>query len=221
MIAKTFTLETHEEYGEIGLRPSNEPNADPLGGMSTAHDMLEHMPGADFGVADELIAFGAILYVRGKTGWWAHQGRYICDPVDNMVAEMPEILRHIEEIGFMPAPSTRPLHDEYCEERIQRLVLKIPENAKKNGDVDILDLAEEHTEDIRSYLRIGVQRARRRYRHHDIWNVMETFNKIMETADKEIEHYKEWADTRTEVRISANIRHVEVHTQWYCEGEEL
>ena len=46
-IKMAFAIEMHEDYGTVGLRPVNVPHADPLPGMATAHDMLEHFPGDD------------------------------------------------------------------------------------------------------------------------------------------------------------------------------
>ena len=70
MITKTFIIEEHEEYQTKGARPIDTPHADPLGGMSVAHDMLEHFHNDQGSVYEELMALGASYYVRGETGFF-------------------------------------------------------------------------------------------------------------------------------------------------------
>jgi hypothetical protein len=58
------------EYGP-GMRPINEPHADFLGGLGVAHDTIEHFKNVpeSFGVAGELMAFGAMLHLRYDSGY--------------------------------------------------------------------------------------------------------------------------------------------------------
>jgi len=59
----------HEDYGDVGARLKDTPQLDPLGGMTFAHDMLEHLS-LDGSLADEAQAFGGVLYVRALSSWW-------------------------------------------------------------------------------------------------------------------------------------------------------
>ena len=61
----TFKVEEHEEYGSLGFKPSWYPNGAPLGGMTAAHDILEHFPNDNGGAESEFLALGAALWIRG------------------------------------------------------------------------------------------------------------------------------------------------------------
>jgi len=114
-ITKTFVIEEHEEFGGLGLRPVDVPHADPLGGMATAHDMLEHFPGDDGGVEAELMALGATIFVRAEPGYF-HNRIGNPDPAKNLAADFPEIARHDIHEGFGLRDPGRTCRVEDCAE---------------------------------------------------------------------------------------------------------
>lgn len=69
-----FTLEVFEdrESGETGLKFGNMPDLDMptaiLEGRTLAHDLFEHVNGQEMigGIADEIMAIGAMWYIRGE-----------------------------------------------------------------------------------------------------------------------------------------------------------
>jgi len=74
---RLFKLAEGEEGKPMGFVPLGkdgkpEPMADPVGGLGVAHDLTEHMNKFDMTPQGELMAFGAILFLR-----WEHQRQEI------------------------------------------------------------------------------------------------------------------------------------------------
>lgn len=95
-----FTIEEHEDYGEIGFRPSDMPNADPLGGMAIPHDLLEHGPDDDGGVEAELRALGACYWLRHESGFTEYRNRHYRGAAEALGGDFPELFRHTANEGF-------------------------------------------------------------------------------------------------------------------------
>ena len=68
MITADFTFCEWEDVGLWGLRMKGHPEFDPSTEYGVAHDILEHFPSGGTGVAGELMALGAMRWVRWETG---------------------------------------------------------------------------------------------------------------------------------------------------------
>lgn len=64
----TFTYAEHKEYGHWGWLDKSKPHFEPITGIGVIHDVVEHFPGGDGGIEDELQAFGAMWLIRGQNG---------------------------------------------------------------------------------------------------------------------------------------------------------
>lgn len=107
---RTFTYVTTESDRNAeweGWRMEGMPHFDPSAPLAVAHDSLEHFPktGVD-GLEDEMLAFGAIAFIRVDGGYWYTQGdgRY-GGHEDEVLAY--DIVRFIAERGWYVAPCSR------------------------------------------------------------------------------------------------------------------
>lgn len=87
-----FAVETHPEYRNIGYTPLWYPNGDPYGGMTVAHDIMEHFPNDDGSAEGEFLALGCTIWLRGDSGYMQRKGNH-SSTIDNIAAEFPEIWR--------------------------------------------------------------------------------------------------------------------------------
>ena len=104
-LAKTFQVEENEEYGTLGFRPVDMPDADPLSGVTCAHDLLEHEPGDDGSLAAEFRALGASLWLRGETDYHSRNGSR-AHPFEHLAADFPALFAHLYFEGFPLADAT-------------------------------------------------------------------------------------------------------------------
>lgn len=97
-LVRHFTVKRHEEHGHIGLAPQWMPQGlnDPLTGMASAHDMLEH------GMHDvtELQGLGGAVYVRGLTDYWSRKGN-LNHPAVHIASDFLEIFT-VSEGEWLP-----------------------------------------------------------------------------------------------------------------------
>jgi hypothetical protein len=73
MVREEFRFELDDEYGSMGWRPKSTPDFNVnSNGAGVAHDFLEHVHG-DSTLEGEVMAFGAMIYGRGMSGWFYGQ----------------------------------------------------------------------------------------------------------------------------------------------------
>lgn len=70
MIHTVFEWREDREFGHDGWILKGFPNFNASGGQGIAHDTLEHFKKGDGSLAHEMLAFGAIIFIRGETGWF-------------------------------------------------------------------------------------------------------------------------------------------------------
>src|SRR5690606_15961099 len=104
------------EYGGIGLRPAEHPEFNYLQGMSVAHDLLEHFPSDKGTLADEFMALGASLYVRGHD-YYAAKGRSDANAESNIAADLINMFNYWQSGQFpegplFSAPKTKRIPEE-------------------------------------------------------------------------------------------------------------
>lgn len=181
MIRRVFQCAKNEDYGFLGWRPVDMPNADPLMGMTVAHDLMEHFRGDNGGVEAEFMALGAALYIRGEGGFFS-ESRYT--PAESVAADVPDLMRHIVHEGFSlnPAPHrTRATEEtEPCDAVLQAVEFE-------NGDDGIADEWARSKWNALDWLRIGYRKAKRRYAGIDPWDLTYIFRQIAEAADRHLE----------------------------------
>ena len=187
MITRTFICEEHEEFGGLGWRPENIPNADPLSGMTVAHDCMEHFKSDNGGLEAELMAFGASLHVREAGGWYYNQPNSQ-GAAYNMSGEIAEFMLKIKlgEEYLMTAPRTYALSDG-MEDTVQEVILM----AKKSFREEYEDEEELNSRTIKTFidwLRIGYRKAIKRYGDASPYSLSYIFSQIADEADKHLKY---------------------------------
>ncbi len=210
MITRVFTCETHSDFGSLGWRPKNDYDADPLSGMATAHDTLEHFEDDIGRISDELQAFGAMMWGRGEGGWFWQNTMYC--PGANMASDLPELYSHYHHQGmyFGPAPRrTNRLNDE-CECWLDKFRSQSIRNAKDMYGVDMSDVRR-FIGWCRDWMRIGYRRARRRFRNISACQFTYAFEEISRRADKLLTHAYEGMTLTIKVDIRT-LNDIRIHT---------
>lgn len=207
MLTREFVCEEHEDHGENGWKPVWMPNADPLWGMAIPHDMLEH-PAKCIGnpFEDELMAHGAIYWLRGETYWFSRTGNVV--PIhEHLAAEFPDIwfrVRCDEE----PAPGEVPAcHFPYPEALavFNRTADSVNEQMRERYAHDperpVVMSAYERQNFI-GWLCLGYLYARKRYRRCDQYMLSELFSEIAKDADRTLKH----AELGYRYRVSISLK---------------
>lgn len=190
MKAKTYVFECqeHKEYGSNGWKLAGNPNADPLGGLAVAHDILEHEPDGDMGVEDELRALGASIYVREYT-------RNMHSLGSNAGSDLPDVLGHVFHEN-MPLRDPGPTRAIDRETEIDDAIQSLTAEAAYQDELRER-LTPELLRYIRGWFRIGYRAAQKRWRGV---RTRELFDEIEERADYLLKH-AEPGFTRLYVRL--------------------
>jgi len=221
MKAKIFTKEDHPEYGHEGWRPVLAFDADPLQGMGTAHDCLEHFEDDIGRIHDEIQALGAAMYIRGDGGWWNRQSMVSC-PGYHIAGDMPDIFRHeLEGMDFKTPPKTKPLTESWAESYIDSCIEHSREHLNDyfRNDIEEEDWTKKWIEDnlkkLQGWLRIGYRRAKRRYPCPCQATYM--FNDLAQRCDELLGI----ANYGQEMRVVVNIRRATVEAELIYPADEI
>lgn len=193
MLIRRFKLKEHEEYGMNGWLMVGAPNTYvPLTGMAVAHDLLEHRRNDQGTVEDELLAFGAILYIRGEGGYWARKGN-VHPPGHHLGSEIADDLGVKYEgisLGIQDPGRTRPLEDhveEWITDAIREARVHIREYMNNGHASDpIVDKSqvEEYLSRVVGWIRRGYRMTAKRYHGIPSYNLAYLYAQIEEQADK-------------------------------------
>lgn len=213
MISMEFEVAIHEEYGDLGFRPCDMPNADPLTGMAVAHDMLEHFANDRGTVEDELQALGAMLFVRGGGFNWGYN-RYwmeignVNNPWDHIASDFSfqtnYMIQRGDSLMLREPPRTTRLDDEF-----ELIIGKAVHFATiTNDDNDVRTSEWCKLPRVQGWMRLGCRRARARYRNRGD-EVYECFKLIQDKADRLLKVM----DEGSRIVIYANIKACEVNVK--------
>lgn len=187
MATLVFVCEEHEEYGGNGWRPIDKPRFDPLSGMAVAHDIMEHNPRGTESTADELMAFGASIYVRKDY----YRDRQANRPSSNFAGEIGDMLRKImygevDQIAHCPfRPNVR--GNEYVNAEINHVISELKSWCESETDGELkLSIVDE--QNIRGWLAEGYRRTVKRYQGVKQYYVLSTFQQIEKQADEYLKH---------------------------------
>jgi hypothetical protein len=216
VIQGRFICEEHEEYGGLGLRPLAMPNADPLPGMTVAHDLLEHFPGDDGGVEAEFMALGACYFLRHESGWVANKragmGFESRDASDDFSGDFMDLYRHVAHENFsLTDPGTElPIECEHTEEMLASIVRKgLALTREELADACDDDSEELHMfcstqtgERILGWLRRGYRKATERFEGHDAYTLAESVFGEIETR---LDNWLKSAEEGTEIEVTIDL----------------
>lgn len=213
---KRFVAKIHEEYGMLGLIEVTAPDEfEPLTGMGTAHDCLEHFPGDDGSIDHEFQALGSILWIRGIGGYWSHLTR---DYSNNIATEMSEMLWRLfyyDNYTMRPAMSKRKPEHYVLDKAIQQAKADILADFEMNEEDFDHDKLEHFLSSARYWIHKGYARAKKRY--PDPEKVCHIFREIESEVDRILKHAYE----HQQFEISYNLQTTRVViTEIYEEDED-
>ncbi|GAC1605836.1 MAG: hypothetical protein NVS3B3_04490 [Aquirhabdus sp.] len=174
MIHTIFEWREDQEFGGEGWILKGFPNFNASTGRGIAHDTLEHFKGGDGSLADEMLAFGAMLHIRGESGWFES-----LPTIDNRLeAQMGfDIARFLQELRWgnvylRKPPRTYRLKDADLEYALYDIVnegVKVA-NCERDEDAEMFQPGFA-TANMIHWMRVGYRKAIRRFkgnRPHDI-----------------------------------------------------
>lgn len=190
-MTRLFRLAKHEDYGTVGLAPMWMPGeqADPLGGMGAAHDVLEHGPNDSV----EWQGLGGSIWVR--VPYYYTRGRGNPHRDENIASEFNSLFE-LWAGQDIPCPGkTRSIGQDDDElKRIVQLGKRVVREEAKYRDEESVRQARHWTRDeqlarMLGWMRRGYRAARIRWRGCDPYMLTEAFIAIEREADRAI---KEW-----------------------------
>jgi hypothetical protein len=187
-------------------------------GLGVAHDTLEHFAREGTGITAEILAFGAMLYIRAEGGYFYQMDHMHPDPVYHMSADLGRFIAEIvdgqhSDGALAIPPSTRRLDSE-IELTLSHLLAKAMEEAKLelNGmqDLDFDDITHDAeiaklAQHIGDWMRRGYRRAIKRYPHSNADELSYLFSQIKNKVDREYNQ----AEIGTELVVRVDPRNLD------------
>jgi len=163
MAKHKIVAEYHIESGFLGIviRGNDRDYFEPaLSGITLAHDLLEHptKPHPN-GFADELMALGAIVAGRIRTGWCNNYGRRITS--EDLSSDVFSLIETCEDL-----PPCRATIRDYNDLESMRGAIQSALRDDKNENYDAPDL-----NNILGWMCKGHQAFRRRFYRLDLYNL--------------------------------------------------
>ena len=213
-----FEKQYNDEFGSYGWLLRGAPSTYfPILGMGVAHDILEHQPGDNGTVEEELMALGAALYIRGNGDYWGRGGSKI-PPGDHLASDISNDLAFkyggVDE-GIASPGRTKKL-DDFVEEWIAQAVDGTKKEFEYHAQYYSNELEEFHAnvadylKKVPGWLRIGYRKAKKRYKVSP-WDLCEIFSKIEKDSDKYIDMVED-GDLFV-VRLDANRLSCDTHIE--------
>ena len=184
--------DTHDSEGWVGM--PEQDNFDPASGFTLCHDIFEEFECPKYkqlGLPhNELLAFGAMYFVRGSTGYFDEFG-FGRGCAFTMGAGWESIFEHVigENMHFKIPPKTYALQDKDAEADLQAICEEGRKTIFGNHGVGS-DLTGREKEDLIQnlslvihWLRIGYRRAEKRYRNCNRYDLSYMFTQIREAVE--------------------------------------
>lgn len=186
MLIRRFRKTMNEDFGEPGWLMEGAPSTYfPIGGLAVAHDIMEHRPGDEGTVKDELLAFGAMVYLRGEGGYWHQRGRARTSPGDQIGGELASDLG-IKYGGIadgVPDPGRTLKLEEHVEEWLAQAIQVARTELHAHGhDFSPNQINEFFTHAV-GWMRRGYRAARKRYTNSSPSYLTDLFMQIEDRAD--------------------------------------
>lgn len=180
-----FRKEEHPEHGSEGWLLIGGPSTYyPLSGMGIAHDIMEHRWGDKGTIEEELMALGAMLYIRGEGGYWAKT--YNPNPGYALSGDYSDLFIQFNGMDGIENPGRTVRASNEVEYWI--------DTSFKHGRTHVLESFDDPTlmqtplDDFfsraRGWLRKGYRAAQKRYRGIPYWRLVDCFEQIQERADE-------------------------------------
>jgi hypothetical protein len=191
-----FSCAEHEDYGIKGWRPDWFPGADPVVGMGVAHDCLEHRASKTGPLNEEMMALGAMMFIRGGGGYFSWKAETANQWWQNGAADFEDhVQRYLagtHDWVTMPKGGTKPL--EWGDHEIPLLFKEIEQRMKEVFEDAEDQLPDWLFDDIRKeaitrLIRRGYRWAAARYCCE--YEACKLFERIEKVADQELQYATE------------------------------
>lgn len=209
-MAKTiFEWREDKEYGGEGWILKGFPNFNVSSGLGIAHDTMEHFADGDGEMGAEMEAFGAMLYIRGESGWFYNKpgGRSFAESLGDEISRFLEDVRHGVAQLRDPGKTYR-LSDE-TENELQELLRRGIRVANHNLNEDLFDLGDTYTsgrdtDRMLGWMRKGYRRAVKRYAGNCSDELAYAFDQVVDATKR---RYGEYGD---ELHVNVNNKTLKV-----------
>jgi hypothetical protein len=182
----TFDVAEHEEYGELGFKPSWYPNGDPLGGGAVAHDILEHFAHDQGDAEGEFQALGAALFIRGESGYFQRNGN-VNSPEVHIGSGLAEIWSLHTDRDYRS--TFRPCGVIQYPETMAQCREAVKSGLKEFAERELTEPSPRDCELIARWMGKGYKRAERRYKQHDSYSIAYSlFAPIEEAANNALKY---------------------------------
>ncbi|MDY7537572.1 hypothetical protein QN372_00265 [Undibacterium sp. RTI2.1] len=186
MIHTIFEWRENREYGEEGWILKGFPNFNASSGRGVAHDTLEHFKDGDGSLADEMMAFGAMLHIRGESGWFAS-----LPTRDNRLDKQMgfDIARFLQElrsgnVDLRKPPRTYRLKDADLESDLFNIIKEGVKEANQGRDNDA-EIFQPGlvTDKMIHWMRVGYRKALKRFKGNKPHDIAYCFDTIANRVD--------------------------------------
>lgn len=181
---------TNEPYGVPGLQLFGHPWFDASTSFGVAHDILEHFPDDSGRMEDEYMALGAIVFVRGYEEWNASQNFGVLDLAEVLGDDPCNQVDYHGINSILEVPYRTPDRtDEEFEPFLTRFIRRARRDMMdRHGSLPVWLRHGEQVGYLKDWMRIGYQRAKRRYRSHSMSHMVQVFQCVAEKAEEIMKH---------------------------------
>lgn len=189
-----FVWAEDRELGGYGWVPKCNLDFNAMNGMGVAHDSMEHGDLTAGTLEEEMLAFGAMLYIRGDGGYWWQS--YRCKASENMDGGIARFSREAfyARQCVLQKPK-RSLHIDH-ETDIQEIVdagwraLRAEFEYEPNNWAEFKRHNPEFKKRLAGWIRRGYQECKRRYNNIPAWKLCDVFRQISKRVD-DVKHVEE------------------------------
>ena len=221
LIQLDFVYGEDPEYGGDGWIPKKMPKFNASQGLGVAHDAMEHFDVTAGTLEEEILAFGAMLYMRVETGWFYQQSNYYRRAGDILGGDLAIFLRERWYQGEMlRSVKGRPRHlDECMEQELDTIIEETRRQLRGELDEDWSQFQRDTIDvwnRLRQWMRQGYWQCKRRYRGASNHDLAYAFTEIRDAVDK-IKFAEQGEELHVRLSINRNgrvlptVKRVELH----------
>lgn len=206
-MVRLFEFREDRETGSLGWVPKGAPSVfNTGGGRLVAHDVLEHRPNTSASWEDELMALGAMVFIRGETGHFYSQHRP--DWESHLAADLRNCFEYLWHSGLnLKTVRTNAIYgtDDGLSEAIEMAITELKHEGCDNTKIT----CERTVKTMKDWLRVGYRHARKRY-HDNAGRALYLFTMIERDVD---ELTKQAEEGFSELKVSVSIKNWTVDCQ--------
>jgi hypothetical protein len=200
-----------QEHGGFGWIPKLNPSFNAMRGFGVAHDVMEHTDLISGSLEEEMLAFGAMLYIRGEGGWWwDSMNSSIASNMRGDIAQFSRDVFYQKDYGCVLGKPKRTLRIDH-EWDIEEIVRQAWRALRDEFEYEAEDWRafQHYNPDYRKrlagWIRRGYQECVRRYKGHKAYHLCDVFREITQKVDS----YK-YVEQGEELHITLEISEREV-----------